>query len=143
MPQKQAPSPPQRTFQFIDIQTGMLTDYGINFLEGLWRQIAPGFPIIPCDFSMAANVITLTPQLDEEGGHTYATGLGYWALANATSTGDLTAKVKKGTTTLSTIKVLKTAGAAQATTGDIVSGSVYLFIYHEALDGGAGALVLK
>lgn len=143
MPQAQAPSPPQRTFQFVDIQTGTLTEYGISFLEGLWRQLAPGFPIIPCDFSMAANVITLTPQLDEEGAHTYATGLGYWALANANSSGDLTGRVKSGTKELSTIKILKTAGAAQATTGDIVSGSVYLFLYHAALDGGAGALVLK
>lgn len=143
MPQAIAPSPPQRTFQFVDIETGTLTEYGISFLEGLWRQLAPGFPAIPCEFAMASNVISLTPSLDEEGAASYATGMIFSALANATSTGDLTAKVRSGTKELATIKVLKDGGSTVATTGDVTSGKLYLFCYHANLDGGAGAFVLK
>ena len=124
----------------------MLTEYGVNFLNGLWTQIAAGFVITPCVASSAANLISLTPLLHEEGGASYGSGMAFWLLADATSTGLVTARVKRpgsATDYLSTAKVLKSDGAAQATTGDIVSGSGYLFIYDPALDGGAGAFIMK
>ncbi len=143
MAQNRAPNPPQREFQFIDIQTGRLTQYGLTLLDEMWRRIADGYAAIPCSAVMASNVITLTPTLHEEGANTYADGLIFTALMYSTSSGTVTAKVASGTKELTEIKVLKDDGAAQAGSGDVVSGNLYLLIYHSALDGGAGAFVLK
>ncbi len=142
MAQTEAPSQPQRDFQFVD-DVGRLTQYGISFLTSLWRQVNDGRTIIPCAAGMAANVITLTPDLSDEGASTYADCLTFAALMLSTSTGNVTAKVASGTKTLDTVKVLKSDGAAQAAAGDVVSGNLYLFVYHSSLDGGAGAFVLK
>jgi hypothetical protein len=143
MAQSQAPNPPQREFQFIDTTTGRLTQYGLTLLDEIWRRIADGYATIPCNATMAANVVTLTPTLHEQGANTYADGLIFSALMYDTSSGDVTAKVASGTKELAEIKVLKDDGAAQAGSGDIDSGKLYLFVYHSALDGGAGAFVLK
>lgn len=137
-----SPNAPQRDFQFIDDEK-KLTQYGLNLLTEFWQHMAGGFLSIPCAATMASNVITLTPRLHEEAATTYADGLIYVALMGTTSTGNVTAKVASGTKELATVKVLKDDGSTIAASGDVVSGKLYLFVYHSALDGGAGAFVLK
>jgi len=138
MAQNQAPNRPLHNFPFVDARTGNLTQQGLAVLEQLWRQVAAGFVVVPCT-AAGTNVITLTPTLHAEGARTYADHMVFAAVAANTTTGLATGKVG----TLATIKVYKTDGAAQATTGDIVADSLYLFVYNSALDGGAGGLVLK
>jgi hypothetical protein len=143
MAQNEAPSAPQREFQFVDLQTGRLTQYGVSILDEYWRQIAAGFTTVPCVSSTAANLITLKPRLHEEGSRTYGAGMTFTAIADASTTGPVTALVKSGTKALSTVKVYKDGGATQAGNGDIVAGRLYQFIYEPSLDTGAGGLVLK
>jgi hypothetical protein len=127
----------------VDPQTGIPT---IQFLQAYerFRQYVNGSNrVIPCSASTTSNVITLTPNDATpllEGYRDYDV---FIFEADATSTGDVTATVVPKTGSLATIKVFKTDGAAQATTGDIVSGSLYLFCFVDALDSGAGGLVAK
>lgn len=137
MGQDHSPNRPRKEYPFID-KEGQLTDFGFQHLEQMWRQVAAGFVIVPCSAS-GTNAITLTPTLHSEGSRAYGNYMTFCAVAAATSTGLVTASVGA----LGFLKVYKTAGAAQATVGDIVSGSLYLFIYNSALDSAAGGFVLK
>jgi hypothetical protein len=143
MAQDEAPSPPQREFQISDTKTGLLTQYGISLLDQLWRQVAAGFSSVPCIASTTANLITLTPRLHEEGARTYGDGMIYTFLADANSSGAVTAKVQSGTKVLSTVKVYIDGGATQANAGDVDLGKVYLAVFEGSLDAGNGGLVLK
>ena len=144
MAQNEAPSGPQREMQFIDTDTGFLTPYGLSLVDGIWRQISAGFAVVPCDATMASNVITLTPRLHEEGGRTYGDGMTFTFVAPSTSTGAVTAKITApGQKFLSTIKVMITGGTVQAGTGDVAANFRYLAIYDASADSGNGALVIK
>ena len=142
MTQNEAPNQPQQKYQFIDLDTGFLTSYGLQVLEQMWRQVAANFGTVPADATNVGNLYTLTPILQSEGGRTYGDYMSWSFMAPFTSTGDVTANVV-GDETLDTIKVFKDNGATQATTGDIVINALYIFYYNSALDGGAGGFVVK
>jgi len=142
MAQGEAPNIPRGNTQFVD-KDGMLTPEGLLLLEQYWRQIAAGFVTVPCVAS-GANLITLTPTLHREGARTYADHMVFAAVAAATSTDAVTAKVADAAgNALATLKVYVDGGATQAGTGDVVADRLYFFVYAAALDGGAGGLVLK
>lgn len=132
-----APIEPGAFTDFVDKQ-GRLTLAGLEMLQQVWRQVVAGYVIVPCTAS-GTNAITLTPTLHEEGQKAYGLGMGWLFEAAATSTGLVTI----GLTGLSLLKGYKTDGAAQATTGDVVSGSMYIAFYSPNLDSGAGGFVLK
>lgn len=127
---------------FVDIATGMLTAHGLQLMNS-WREFIVGMNrLIPCSAS-GTNLITLTPNDAAPLIEKYVDYEVFVFTAAATTTGLVTATVVPRTGTLETLKVFKTAGAAQATTGDIVLNSVYMLIFADHLDGGAGGLVLK
>lgn len=135
-------SKPNGMFPFVDIQTGCLTEHGLKIFNQYYNFIVGMNRITPCN-ATGTNVITLTP-LDAspliEGYKDYEI---FAFVAANTSSGSVTGTVvpKKGA--LATVKVYKTNGSAQAGTGDVVAGSTYLAIYNDALDSGAGGLVIK
>lgn len=97
----------------------------------------------PCNASTASNVITLTLLSVQPTLTQYADFDDFGFIADATSTGLLTAKVVTAQTTLATLNVYKTNGSAQATTGDITSGLQYWFTYVDSLNSNAGGFVLR
>lgn len=142
MAKNSAPNRPRANLPFVD-REGRFTKDGLSTIDQMWRQIAAGFVMVPCT-ATGTNLIVLTPILSVEGGLSYGNYMTWVAVAAATSTGAVTAKVM--TTQygdLATIKVFTGNGATQANSGDIVAGSLYLWIYNSALDSGAGAFVLK
>ena len=98
---------------------------------------------IPCNASTASNLITLTLLPSQPQVNQYADFDQYGFIADVTSTGSVTAKVVTAQGTLATLNVYKTNGAAQAGTGDVVSGSQYFLAYVDSLNGGAGGFVLR
>lgn len=133
-----APSSPQMFGSLVG-RDGRLTQEGLLMLEGIWRQIVAGYVIVPCEATTTSNAIALVPLLHKEGGATYADHMTFSAVADATTSGSVTATVGD----LPSVKVYKDGGSTQAAAGDIVSGRLYLFIFNSALNGGAGGLVLK
>lgn len=137
-----APNRPQAHLPFVNPKTGALLPAGLHVLDEMWRQLAGGFVVVPCT-ATGKNLIVLTPTLTAEGAKLYANYMVFAAVAAQTSDGAVTGYVTNGTTPLATLKIYKTNGAAQAGAGDIVAGSLYLFVYNSALDSAAGGLVAK
>ena len=126
----------------VDPDTGLLTQHGAQLLDE-YRSFMSGMArVISCD-ATGTNVISLTPVSTAPKPKRYNSHDIYVARAAGSSSGVVTATVVPENGTLATLKVYKTNGAAQATTGDVVADSLYLFIYAEHLDGGAGGFVLK
>jgi hypothetical protein len=138
MAQKESPDVPRSDIQITDPRTGRLTNAGVHFLDQIWRQVCAGFVSVPC-VATGTDAITLTPSMHKEGGNVYADHEIYTAVAAATSTAAVTARVG----TLAFIKVYINGGSAQAGVGDIVLGRFYLFCYVQALDAGNGGFVIK
>lgn len=136
MAQSTAPNSPRLSGPFVD-RDGRLSRDGLAIMESMWRQVAAGYVVVPCEAS-GTNAITLTPIMHDEGGATYADHMVFAAVAAATSTGAVTAAVGD----LDALKVYKEAGATQAGSGDVVAASLYFFAYNAALDAAAGGLVL-
>lgn len=131
----------------IDPETGILNSNGIGVLTDLLNYIIGSSRVIPCE-ETGTNVLALTQLSISPLIQRYNDYDIYQFVAAATSTGLITANVTvvQGTVvqgTLATLKVFKSNGAIQATTGDVVLGSFYLLIYVDSLDGGAGGFVLK
>lgn len=128
--------------QFIDPASGSLTQHGLQLLSKLRDYVNAGNRIIPCSAS-GTNVITLTPNDATPFLEGYRDYEAFAFTAANTSTGAVTATVvpKKGT--LATLKVYITGGASQAGAGDVTQNRVYLALYADHLDGGAGGFVLK
>ena len=127
----------------VDPKTGLPTMQFLQAYERFRNYVNAGNRVIPCSASTTSNKITLTPNDASpmiEGYRDYEI---FVAIADATSDGDVTATVVPKTGVLDTLKVFKTDGAAQATTGDIVSGSLYLFVFGDPYDSAAGGFVLK
>jgi hypothetical protein len=127
----------------VDPKTGLPTMQFLQAYDRFRLYVNGGNRVIPCSASTTSNKITLTPNDASpllEGYRDYDV---FVAVADATSDGDVTATVVPATGTLSTLKVYKTDGAAQATTSDIVSGSLYLFVFGDSYDSSAGGFVLK
>lgn len=126
----------------VDPRTGLPTPFLTQLLQDLINRNQAGNRIIPCNAS-GTNVITLTPFSVSPLIDGYKDYDVFCFVAAATSTGAVTATVAPKKGTLATIKVYKTAGAAQAGAGDVVLNSLYLAVFNDALDSGAGGLVLK
>lgn len=134
-------SRPQDSLPLVD-ETGRLTPTGIAMLRE-WRDFISGTArVIPCT-SSGKNLISLTPVLSAPVPDGYRSYDIFVSRADQTSDAAVTATVVPRSGTLATLKVYKTSGAAQAGAGDIVSGSVYLFVFADHLDSGAGGLIAK
>lgn len=132
---------PSGALRFVD-ENGLLTEHGLQLLTQ-WREFMVGMNrIIPCNAS-GTNVITLAPLASAPLIEKYVAYEAFSFTAANTSTGDVTATVEPRTGTLATLKVYIDDGASQAGSGDVVQNSVYLLLYADHLDGGAGGLVLK
>ena len=134
-------SQPAQRIGFTD-DNGILTNNGWQVLAGMFNFINGTNRIIPCN-ATGTNVITLTllsVQPLVQGYYDFDT---YRAVASNTTTGPVTALVTTNSGSLATIKVFKTNGSAQATTGDITSGLLYDFTYVDSLDSGNGGFVLR
>jgi len=99
--------------------------------------------IIPANATTASNVITLTLLPIQPVVTQYAIFDTYGFVADATSTGLISALVVTATGPLATIKVFKNNGAAQATTGDVTINLQYFLTYVDSLNAGAGGFVLR
>ena len=132
---------PQQRNPLVD-DSGLLTNNGWQTLQGMFGFINGTNRTVPC-IASGTNVITLT-MLDTsplvQGYYDYDT---FRAVAANTTTGTVTALIATPQGNLGTIKVFKSNGATQATTGDITSGLLYDFTYVDSLDSGNGGFVLR
>jgi hypothetical protein len=133
---------PNGVFPFIDKDTGCLSEHGLQLLTQYYNFIVGMNRLTPCNAS-GTNIITLTPLNVFPLIEKYVDYEVFTFVAENTSTGLVTMTVVPKSGTLSTLKAYKTSGAAQATNGDIVAGSLYLAIYNDALDTAAGGFVIK
>lgn len=133
---------PNGSVPFVDIKTGNLTEHGLQVLNAYYNYIVGMNRITPCDAS-GQNVITLTPLTASPLIEKYVDYEVYSFVAAITSNSQVTMTVVPRSGTLSTLKAYKSNGATQAATGDVVAGSMYLAIYVDSLDSGAGGFVLK
>lgn len=135
---------PIQSFPFVDAD-GRLTNEGHqlllqyrNFINGIAR-------VIPCDADISNpvnSIITLSPLA---GGPTIAGYRDfdiYVAKPTGTFAGTMRAQVALSTGPLAMLNVFKN-GTTFAVAGDIVSASVYMFIFADHLDSGAGGFFLK
>jgi hypothetical protein len=129
------------SFQFVNPETGTLTDHGAQVLNAWHKQHVGMGRIFPCDAS-GTNVITLTPVNELMLLEKYSVYDVFVFRAANSASGVVTATVVPKTGALATLKVYASDGAAQATTGDVVADSVYMLIYAPHLDTAAGGLVV-
>lgn len=135
-------SKPNGLFPFVDVKTGSLTDHGLQLLTQYYDFIVGMNRTTPCN-ATGTNVVTLTPLTAAPLIEKYADYEVFSFVAANTSSGAVTMTVVPRKGTLATLKAYTTNGAAQAGAGDVVAGSLYLAIYNDALDSGAGGFVLK
>jgi hypothetical protein len=135
-------SKPNGVFPFIDIKTGCLTGHGLLVLNQYYNFIVGMNRITPCNAS-GTNVITLTPLTASPLIEKYADYEMFSFVAANTTSGAVTMTVVPRDGTLSTLNAYVGAGATQANTGDIVAGSLYIAIFNDALNAGAGGFVIK
>lgn len=126
-----------------DPKTGLPTQEFLLAYQNLLAYNNAGNRVIPCSASSASNVITLTPNDAAPQLKGYRDYDIFVFVADAGSTGPVTATAVPKNGTLATLKVYKTDGAAQADTGDIVSGSLYLLVVADAFDSANGGFILK
>jgi hypothetical protein len=124
-------------------ENGSLTSNGRQALQQLRDYIVNMNRTMPCNASTASNVITLTllqiqPSVDQ-----YVSYETYGFVADATTSGAVTALVVTATGTLATLNVYKANGATPAGAGDVVSGSQYFLTYVDSLNSSAGGFVLR
>lgn len=128
--------------QVIDVSTGLLTDYGVQTFNQWYNFIVGMNRITPCN-ATGKNLVSLSPLTASPLIESYKDYEIYSFVAEQTSDGSVTATVVPRNGALATIKVYKTNGSAQAGAGDVVAASFYFAVYNDALDSGAGGLVLK
>lgn len=133
---------PNGVFPIVDIETGCLTEHGLQMFSK-WHGFINGMSrITPCNAS-GTNLITLAPLEASPLIDKYSDFEVFAFVAEQTSNTAVTMTVVPRDGTLPTLKVYKTNGSAQAVSGDVVAGSFYLAIYNDALDAGAGGFILK
>lgn len=132
---------PSNGVQFVD-ENGYLTPHGAQLLSQ-WREFLVGINrVIPCN-ATGTNTITLTPLASGPLIEKYV-DYEIFAFTGANdSTGDISATVVPRKGTLATLKVYIDGGATRASTNDVRQNRVYLLLYADHLDSGAGGLVLK
>lgn len=135
-------SRPNGLFPVVDIQTGCLTEHGLQLLSQYYNFIVGMNRVTPCN-ATGTNTITLTPLDASPLIEKYVDYEIYTFVAENDSTGSVTMTVVPRDGALATLKAFKTNGATQAGAADIVAGSLYLAIYNDALDTAAGGFVIK
>lgn len=133
---------PNVSQQFTD-SNGKLTNTGRIALQQLHDYVQNMSRRFPCNASTTSNVITLTLLNIQPNVTQYADYDDFGFVADASSTGLLTAKVVTASGTLSTLNVYKSNGGTQATSGDITSGRQYWFTFVDSLNSGNGGFVLR
>lgn len=133
---------PSVGLQWVD-ERGNLTNNARIALQQMHAFIVSMSRVVPCNASTTSNVITLTllssqPQVDQ-----YADFDQYGFIADATTSGPVTAKVVTAQGTLATLNVYKSNGSAQAGLNDITSGLQYFLTYVDSLNSAAGGFVLR
>lgn len=126
---------------FVD-NKGVLTTHGQGVINGLINFVNGTNRNVPCN-ATGTNVITLTMLATAPLITKYNDFDTFRAVAAATTTGVVTAQVVTPQGSLATLKVFKSNGAAQATTGDITINLLYDFVYVDSLDTGTGGFVLR
>ncbi len=120
----------------------MLTRHGTEVMTAHREHIVGMNRITPCSAS-GVNVITLTPNDSAPIIEKYVDYEFFPFVASDNSTAAVTMTVVPRTGTLATLKAYKTNGSAQAGNGDITAGLLYIAVYVDSLDSGAGGFVLK
>jgi hypothetical protein len=131
------------TSPLVDSRSGIPTSQGLQRLERLRGYVSSMGRIIPCSCSSSSNVLTLTPNDDAPLIEGYRFGDIYLFVADASSTGSVTATLVPKTGTLDTLKVYISGGGSQAGNGDISSGHVYMGVYVYSLDSDNGGIVIR
>lgn len=132
---------PNQRSAFTD-DSGLLTNIGMSHLKTGNAILTGTSRIIPCGCT-GTNVLAWTPN---PGGPLIKGYFDYEVfsfVAEATSTGAVTATVVPATGALATLKVYKTNGSAQAGNNDLTIGLHYTATYVDTLDSGAGGFVLR
>lgn len=124
-------------------EAGILSSSGMNMMQLIFNTINGLTPTIPCTAAYDTNLYVLTPFTVSPQFADYYDHASYAFVAPSNSTGLVTATIVPRTGAAATLKVYKTNGSAQATSGDIVANLFYLLYYVSTLDGGNGGLVLK
>lgn len=135
-------SKPNGLFPIVDIQTGCLTEHGLQLLSQIQGFIVGMNRITPCNAS-GTNVITLTPLDASPMIEKYVDYEVFSFVAANSSTAAVTMTVVPRDGALLTLIVCKTNGSVQAGNGDIVAGLHYEATYVNSLDSGAGGFVIR
>jgi hypothetical protein len=135
-------SKPNGVFPIVDIKTGCLTEHGLQLMSQYHNFIVAMNRLIPCNAG-GTNTILLTPLDASPLVEKYNDHEIFTFAAADTSTGAVTITVVTPNGNLAAVKAYVSNGATQANTGDIVNGRLYLAIYNDALDAGAGGFVIK
>lgn len=134
--------PPQTRAPIVD-DKGVLVPSALQLLQGYFKLINGLNPTVPCNGVFNSNLYTLTPFNISPQVLKYTSYWSFAFVAPAPSTGLVTATVVPTTGSLAALKVFKTNGSAQATTGDITINLFYLLYFVDTLDSGNGGFVLK
>jgi len=122
--------------------SGLPTPYFVQLLHQ-WREyLNAANRVIPC-VAAGTNTITLTPNAAAPLIEKYVDYEIFPFVAENTSSGDVSATVVPAKGVLATLNVYKDNGANRASTNDVVAGSLYLAVFVDALNAGAGGFVLK
>jgi hypothetical protein len=135
-------SKPNGLFPVVDPETGCLSQHGLSLFSQYYNFMVGMNRLTPCN-ATGKNVITLTTLDASPLIEKYVDYEVYSFVAEQTSDGSVTMTVVPRDGALATLNAYKTNGSAQAGAGDVVAGSLYLAIYNDALDAGAGGFVLK
>lgn len=135
-------SPPNVSIQFVEKDTGVLSNTGQSLLQGYFKSINGLTPTVSCNCTNVGNVYTLTPLNISPIVLNYYSYCGFAFVASGTSTGATTATIVPNTGSLPTLPILKNHGAAPAAGGDLTTGLFYVMRYVDSLNGGNGAFVL-
>lgn len=122
---------------------GYPTSTGYAALYGMYQFINGCSRLIPCNASTTTNTITLTMLPTSPLVKQYADYDTYQFVADATSTGNLSALVATPQGNLATLNVYKSNGASRATAGDVTAGLQYHATYADSLNSGNGGFVLR
>lgn len=131
-----------RSVPFVD-GSGNLTISGKQAMDALFNFVNGCSRFIPCNASTTTNVITLTMLATSPLVKQYSDFDTYQFVADATSTGNLSALVVTPQGSLTTLNVYKTNGSTRAGSGDVTSGLQYQLTYTDSLNSGNGGFVLR
>ena len=124
----------------VDTKSGLATRTAAAALQSLRNYIVNMNRAIPCSIT-GTNDLVLTLLDVQPAVSMYVDYECFIGAAENTSTDVVTASVVTATGTLAQLKVFK-ANGAQAGSGDITAGNLYRFYFNDAMDSGAGGLVL-